>query len=157
MARKRLKVFDYQHIIEQLRGGISGRQIARLGVASRNKIADVKAAVEPLGWLDPEMPMPPAKDIEALLVLPESVPVIPSKVEPYWEEVLSWVEAGRTPKQIWRKLQREKTGRHDSYAQTYLGQSDLHHGSSTQPSPAKPSVSASGRLLPWPRSGDVYR
>ncbi len=109
MARKRLKVFDYQHIIEQLRGGISGRQIARLGVASRNKIADVKAAVEPLGWLDPEMPMPPAKDIEALLVQPESVPVIPSKVEPYREEVLSLVEAGRTPKQIWRKLQRERS------------------------------------------------
>lgn len=108
MARKRLKVFNYQHIIEQLRGGASGRQIARLGIASRNKVADVKETVEPLGWLDPEKPLPPAKEIETLLVQPHVVPAVPSKVEPYRQEVLERVEAGRAPKQIWRKLRRER-------------------------------------------------
>lgn len=108
MARKRLIVFDYQHIIEQLRGGISGRQIARLGIASRNKVADVKATIEPLGWLDPGKPMPTGKEIETLLVQQEPMPVVPSKVEPYRQEVLSMVEAGRTPKQIWRSLRRKR-------------------------------------------------
>ncbi len=108
MARKRFKVFDYQHIIEEMRSGTSARKLERLGVASRNKIADVKGKIEALGWLDPQQPMPSAKAIEQLLVRNHVMPVVASKVEPHREKVLQMVEDGYAPKQIWRDLKKKR-------------------------------------------------
>ena len=52
MARKRLRMYDYQQIIEGLRRGESERQLARDGVASRNTLQAVRRMAESLGWLD---------------------------------------------------------------------------------------------------------
>ena len=107
MARKRLRLFDYLHLLERLRDGQSARDMERSGIASRNKIASVRKLVEPLGWLNPTNPIPSAEQIQALLVKDHVMPVRPSLTEPHREKVEKLAESGRTPKQIWRVLRRE--------------------------------------------------
>lgn len=108
MARKRLRLFDYVHLLERLRDGQSAREVERSGVASRNKIASVRKLVEPLGWLNPANPLPSSEQIKSLLVKDHVLPERTSLVEPYRTRVEQLVEEGRAPKQIWRVLRREK-------------------------------------------------
>ena len=58
MARKKLRMYDYNRIIEGLRALESERGMARNGVASRNTIAAVREVAEKQGWLDLSQPFP---------------------------------------------------------------------------------------------------
>jgi len=107
MARKRLKLFEYQQILEQMRAGTSARTIALKGLASRNKVKSVREAAEAFGWLDPTAPMPSPEDIMRVFPAP-AVPVRESSLEPYRVKVKAWAEEGHAPKQIFRALKREE-------------------------------------------------
>ena len=58
MARKRLSLFQYQHILEEMRSGVSNREIAAKGLASRNKLRAIKEVALDKGWLNTTRPMP---------------------------------------------------------------------------------------------------
>lgn len=107
MARKRFRVFDYVHILEELRAHASARELQRKGIASRNTVAEIIAATEPLGWLDRTNPMPSADEVREVLARPEPVPFRPSTVEPHREKVEELAAAGWAPLQIFRHLKRE--------------------------------------------------
>lgn len=105
MARKRLSLFIYQHVLEEMRAGTSARAIEDKGLASRNTVRKIREKVELLGWLDPTNPMPTPESILALFPAP-AMPIRESRLEPYREEVTQWAEAGHTPQQVFRKLKR---------------------------------------------------
>lgn len=106
MARRRLKLFDYRQILEELRSGSSARAIAQKGFASRNKVHAVRDTADELGWLAPGGPMPSAEEILGAFPAPP-VPVRVSLVEPYREKVTAWAEAGYSPSQIFQALKRD--------------------------------------------------
>lgn len=106
MARRSIRVLDYQHIIELVRSGLSGREIARRGVASRNKAAQIIEQIEPLGWHDPTVPMPSLEEIRDVLYRAAPIPQRVSSVEPFRDLVLAWSDE-LTPKQIFSRLQRQ--------------------------------------------------
>jgi transposase len=106
VARRRLTVMDHQNILEELRAQSSARLIAEKGLASRNTVRSIVQKVAPLGWLDPGSPMPTPDEIRAVLGQEPPVPTIVSTVEPYRSKVEAWVQAGHTPKQVFRALKR---------------------------------------------------
>ena len=106
MARRRLKLFEYIHILEEMRAGTSSRVIAEKCLASRNKARGIRETAQAHGWLDPSAPMPTSEDINRAFPAPP-VPIRESCLEPYREKVAGWVEAGYAPKQIFRELKRQ--------------------------------------------------
>ena len=62
MARKRLSLFIYQHVLEEMRAGTSARAIAEKGLASRNTVKHIKEKALRLGWLNPAATMPTKED-----------------------------------------------------------------------------------------------
>ncbi|MBX3169992.1 MAG: IS21 family transposase [Candidatus Eremiobacteraeota bacterium] len=100
-------MLDYQHVLEMMRSGLSGREIARRGVVSRNKASQIFAVVEPLGWLDPNIPMPSLDEIRDVLHQPAPVPQRVSSIEPYRDLVLEWSKELQ-PEQIRTKLKRQE-------------------------------------------------
>lgn len=104
MARKKLRMYDYNRIIEGLRALESERGMARRGVASRNTIAAVREVAEKQGWLDSSKPFPTPQQILSCFQMEPQVPVHHSKVEPHRDRVQQWLNLGHTPKQIHRKL-----------------------------------------------------
>ena len=104
MARKKLRMYDYNRIIEGLRALESERSMARNGFASRNTIAAVREVAEAQGWLDLSRPFPSNQEILANFSVEAPVPVHHSKVEPHRARVQQWLDLGYKPKQIHRKL-----------------------------------------------------
>lgn len=104
MARKKLRMYDYNRIIEGLRALESERGMARNGVASRNTIAAVRQVADLQGWLDPSQPFPTPEQILACFPMEAPVPIHHSKVEPHRDRVQQWLDLGYKPKQIHRKL-----------------------------------------------------
>jgi len=104
MARKKLRMYDYNRIIEGLRALESERGMARNGVASRNTIAAVREVAEKQGWLDLSQPFPTPQQILSCFPMEAAVPVHHSKVEPHRDRVQQWLNLGFKPKQIHRKL-----------------------------------------------------
>lgn len=106
MARRSIRVLDYQHVLELMRSGLSGREIARRGVVSRNKAAQILGLAEPCGWLDATTPMPTLEEIRDTLYRPAPVPQRISTVEPHRNLVTAWAEE-LSPQQIFTKLKRQ--------------------------------------------------
>lgn len=109
MARRRLRVVDYQRILEELRDGRSARDLSERKIASRNTVREVKSLVGELGWLDPSSPMPPSDDIERILQKVFTMPRQVSTVERYREEVEAWAKDGHSAQQIYQALKRQKS------------------------------------------------
>ncbi len=107
MARRSIRVLDYQHVLEMMRSGLSGREIARRGIVSRNKASQIFAVVSPLGWIDPTLPMPSLDEIRDVLHQPAPVPQKVSSIEPYRNLVVEWSQELQ-PGQIRTKLKREE-------------------------------------------------
>lgn len=163
MARKRLTLFENQHLLESLRAGLSARKIETSGIASRNKTAQVRKLVEPLGWLDPANPMPTPAQIKELLVKDHALPVRVSLVEPYRSRVVELAEAGRIPSQIRRVLRREtdfdgSVGSIKRFLRR-LGTSTPKAYAVLQfePGEAAQVDFGSGPLLPHPKTGKLTR
>lgn len=104
MARKKLRMYDYNRIIEGLRALQSERGMARNGIASRNTIAAVREVAGQQGWLDASQPPPSPQQLLSFFPMEAAVPVHHSKVEPHRERVQQWLNLGYKPKQIHRKL-----------------------------------------------------
>lgn len=101
---------DYRCILEELRAGKSPRTIASLGLASRNTVRSIARAVERLGWLYPDVPMPDTEAIRRVLAKEPPIPVRASSVEHFRAKVEAWARDGYTAKQIHGRLQRDTAG-----------------------------------------------
>lgn len=99
-------MLDYQHVLELMRGGLSGREIARRGVVSRNKAAEIFGQVTALGWLDPAVLMPSLEEIRDALYRPTPVPQRVSSVEPY-RDLVSSLSEELAPQQIYTRLKKQ--------------------------------------------------
>jgi transposase len=107
MARKRLKLFEYAQIIEELRSGASCRLLDAKGMASRNTLRKIKDVALSRAWLDPTGPMPTNAELKEAFP-PPPVPIRASSLEPYRAKIVEWVQMGCTPKQIFRSLKRDE-------------------------------------------------
>jgi transposase len=108
VARRRLRVIDYQRIIEELRDGRSARDLADRKVASRNKVRDIREIAGPLGWLDSTVPAPLDEEIQRVLMREMALPKQISSVEPYRKDVEAWIKEGHSPQQIYQALRRQR-------------------------------------------------
>ena len=58
MANRRFELFEYRQVLVRMRQGDSDRDIARVGLMGRKKLATVRCVAQELGWLDPAQPLP---------------------------------------------------------------------------------------------------
>lgn len=99
---------DYVTILEAMRANVSARALQERGLVSRNKAAEIRATVEPLGWLEPSQSMPTPEEVRRVLFQEPPLPVVTSRVEPYSMLVDQFVKDGLAPTQIFRKLRNER-------------------------------------------------
>jgi hypothetical protein len=58
MSNRRFEMYQYSHIIIQLRNGNSIRALSKAKLADRKKLRKIKQIAEAQGWLDSKGPMP---------------------------------------------------------------------------------------------------
>ena len=94
MANRRIEMFHYRQILVRMRMGESDRAISKTGLMGRKKIASVREFATQRGWLDIQQPLPEDAELFMVFGQKKSLPVTPSTLEPYADEVKKWHEAG---------------------------------------------------------------
>ncbi len=115
MGNRRFEMHDFRHIISRMRLGESDRQIAKAGIMGRNKAADIREIAEKHDWLNPLSPFPSDEEISKILLNKSSLPSQPSSVDPFANEVKTWLEQRISGTVIHRTLL-EKYGYEGSYS-----------------------------------------
>lgn len=119
MGRRRIEMHEYRNVLIRLRAGDTDREIARLGLMGRAKVANLRQLAQEQGWLDPIKPLPDvsviAQHIGAEFKRAKSTV---SKAQPWRELIERWVNAGVEGVAIHAALMREHqfTG---SYSSVY--------------------------------------
>ena len=63
MGRRRIEMHEYRNVLIRLRAGDGDREIARLGLMGRVKVASFREHAHSLGWLQAESPLPDTETI----------------------------------------------------------------------------------------------
>jgi len=101
-------MYQYRHIVVRMRLGESDRQIDAAGLMGRRAVARLRKKALKFGWLDPEQPLPPEQDLLKALQQPKSTKAREqSTLEPYREEIKSWVDKGFRGTTIHQALKRK--------------------------------------------------
>ncbi len=58
MSRRKIEMHEYRNVLIRLRAGDRDREIARLCLMGRGKVANFRALAMRLGWLEPSTPLP---------------------------------------------------------------------------------------------------
>jgi len=104
MANRRIEMFEYRHVIHNMRQGLSDRAIAKAGRVGRAKCAFIRSIAEEQGWLM-DGALPEEGQIAAIVrerMRPRPVQV--SISEPYDEHIRRWVEQGVQGTTIYQAL-----------------------------------------------------
>jgi transposase len=107
-------MYQYRQILVHMRSGDSDREIARRGLAGRDKAGELRQLAHEKGWLDKSRPLPDDTVLAQDLVRTPP-PTAVSSVEPYREDVERWFEQGIYATTIHEALQR-KHGYEGSYS-----------------------------------------
>jgi transposase len=95
MGRRKIEMHEYRNVLIRLRAGDGDREIARLGLMGRVKVANFRQHAQSLGWLDPDRPPPDAQTIAQSLSAVARRPVSTiSKAQPWRELIARWMDAG---------------------------------------------------------------
>ena len=100
-------MFQYRQVLVRLRAGDTVREIARLGLMGRDKLAALRALAEQHGWLDASAEIPDDAAIAAVLGGRRRASSTVSSVEPHREVVKRWFDAGVQGRAIHAALKRE--------------------------------------------------
>jgi hypothetical protein len=77
-------MYEYRHVIDDMRKGVSDRMIASKGLMGRKRCKTFRELAQAQGWLDPTVSPPSEAQIASVLVQvgkPTSPPT--AKAEPY--------------------------------------------------------------------------
>lgn len=104
MANRRIEMYEYRHVIHNMRQGLSDRAIAKAGCMGRAKCAFIRSIAEEQGWLA-DGPLAEEEKIAAIVRERMSPrPVQASISEPYDEHIRRWVEQGVQGTTIYQAL-----------------------------------------------------
>ncbi len=111
-------MFQYRQVLVRLRAGDSEREIARLRLMGRDKLASFRALAARHGWLDAAAALPDEATIAAALGEVRRARTTISSVEPHRAVVEQWLAAGVGGKAIHAALARNHgyTGSYSSVA-----------------------------------------
>lgn len=95
MGRRKIEMHEYRNVLIRLRAGDGDREIARLGLMGRVKVASFRTLALGLGWLEPTQPLPDLQTIAQSLstTVKRSASTV-SKAQPWREQVARWMQAG---------------------------------------------------------------
>lgn len=103
MSNRRIEMYQYQQIIYRLRQGQTVRAIARDGLASRDKITEIKKIAKKQEWLNLETAIPSEQELGDLFNS-KSASKQESKSLPYIDMITSWYQQGIQSKVIYQHL-----------------------------------------------------
>ncbi len=125
MGRRRIEMHEYRNVLIRLRAGDGDREIARLGLMGRVKVASFREHAHSLGWLQAESPLPDtetiAQSLDTQIKRPSSTV---SKAQPWRAQVARWMDAGVEGVAIHAALVREHQFR-GSYSSVYRIMRDI--------------------------------
>ena len=138
MGRRKIEMHEYRNVLIRLLAGDRDREIARLGLMGRVKVADFRALALSLGWLEPTAPLPDVQTIaQSLNTKPKRPASTVSKANPWRALIERWMDAGVQGKAIHAALVREHQFQ-GSYSSVYRIMRDIHE--------AKPRTDLTVRL-----------
>jgi hypothetical protein len=84
MGRRKIEMHDHRNVLIRLRAGDGDREIARLGLMGRVKVANFREHARSLGWLKPSQTLSNAQTIGQSLGAAAKRPASTvSKAEPW--------------------------------------------------------------------------
>jgi transposase len=125
MGRRKIEMHEYRNVLIRLRAGDGDREIARLGLMGRVKVASFRELATTHGWLDPGQPLPDVQAIAQRLGTVANRPASTiSKAQPWRALVERWMDAGVQGVAIHSALVREHQFR-GSYSSVYRIMRDI--------------------------------
>ena len=109
MSNRSFEMYQYRQIIMHMRQGQSNRVLARMKLAGRKKLRDIRTIADAQGWLDPNNALPN----EALLAetfeptTPKTHPAQISQAAAFETEIRAWLRQGFTSIVIYHTLVRK--------------------------------------------------
>jgi hypothetical protein len=100
-------MFHFRQVLVRLRAGDTVREVARAGLMSRGKQAELVAVAKERGWLEPGNDLPDDEAIAAAMAPRKRAASTVSAAEPMREVVQRWFDAGVQGRAIHAALQRE--------------------------------------------------
>jgi transposase len=109
MSNRRFEVFEYRHVIDNMRKGVSDRSIASKGLMGRAKCKEFRALAQEQGWLNPQLDLPSEALIASVIghsqePLPQQTP----KAEPHREYIKRCVAMDVSARVIHQRLVQDK-------------------------------------------------
>jgi hypothetical protein len=125
MGHRKIEMHEFRNVLIRLRAGDRDREVARLGLMGRVKVAQFRALALSLGWLEPNAPLPDVPTIaQSLATKPKHATSTVSKAQPWREAVTRWMAAGVEGKAIHAALVREHQFQ-GSYSSVYRLMQDI--------------------------------
>lgn len=123
MGRRRIEMYKYREVIARLRAGDADREIGRLGLLGREKVAVLRVVAKTQGWLQSEVPLPDEAQIAALVAQHKRSPSTVSRAEPWRELLTDWQGRGVAGNVMHAALCRDHgfTGSYSSVARMLQG------------------------------------
>ena len=130
MGRRRIEMHEYRNVLIRLRAGDGDREVARLGLMGRVKVASFREHARSLGWLEVTQALPDVQTIALSFAADtKRASSTVSKAQPWREQVARWMQAGVEGAAIHAALVREHQFR-GSYSSVYRLMRDI---AKTQP------------------------
>jgi transposase len=109
-------MYEYRHVIDDMRKGVSDRKIASKGLMGRKRCKTFRELAQAQGWLDPTVAPPSESQIASVLVQ-VAKPTAPAtaKAEPHSDYIKECVAIGAKAKVIYQRLVTDK-GYQGSYS-----------------------------------------
>ncbi|MFC1666009.1 IS21 family transposase [Pseudomonadota bacterium] len=100
-------MFEVRNILVRMRQGDSDRSLARAGLIGRDKSREIRRIAVAHGWLDSSVPLPENEVLSATFgTRTDPLSAGQSSVEPYRDQVQSWVSQGIQSTTIYQALVR---------------------------------------------------
>lgn len=91
MGRRKIEMHEFRNVLIRLRAGDRDREVARLGLMGRVKVAQFRALALSLGWLEPSALLPDVPTIaQSLAPKPKRAASTVSKAQPWREAITRW-------------------------------------------------------------------
>jgi transposase len=94
MSNRRFEMYEYRQVLVRLRQGDSDRDVSRSRLMGRRKVAEVRQQAKSQGWLDAQQPLPDDAALAAVFGDAPRAPTAVSTLEPWPEQIATWVDAG---------------------------------------------------------------
>jgi hypothetical protein len=125
MGHRKIEMHEFRNVLIRLRAGDRDREVARLGLMGRVKVAQFRALALSQGWLEPSAPLPDVPTIaQSLTPRPKRPASTVSKAQPWREPVARWMATGVEGKAIHAALVREHQFK-GSYSSVYRLMRDI--------------------------------